>query len=185
MTKLDTREAGTAVRQTATGSAPTAAREPLITPHPWNVERPDVLVVACSDGRLQASLDYFLDAQLSVKHYDRMYMPGGSGALIAGGCEFLRAEHYRRDLYFLLNAHGTEELILLCHGSAVDGAAEATCAHYRRLMPSASLGAIRDQQIDDVREFLKSAQTQLSKVRVHAFRAEVLADLAIRYVDIV
>jgi hypothetical protein len=43
----------------------------------------------------------------------------------------------------------------------------------------------RQQQIDDVREFLKSAQSQLSKVRVRAFRAEVMADLTVRYVEVV
>ena len=156
----------------------------FVTSEKWNVDRPDVMVVACSDGRLQFSIDHFLDRTMSVRHYDCMFMPGGSGALVAGGCEFLRAEHYRRDLYFLLQAHGTDELILMAHGAAEDGPVEATCAHYRRLMPYATLEEIRKQQIDDVREFLKSAHTQLSKVRVRAYRAEVTADLTVRYVEI-
>jgi hypothetical protein len=159
--------------------------EHFVTSEQWSVDRPDVMVVACSDGRLQFSIDHFLNAQLSVKHYDRMFMPGGSGALVAGGCEFIRAEHYRRDLYFLLEAHGTDDLILLAHGAAESGPPEATCAHYRRLMPYASLEEVRNQQIVDIREFLKSAHTQLSKVRVRAFRAEVMADLTVRYVEVV
>lgn len=156
----------------------------FVTSEKWRVDRPRVLVVACSDGRLQFSIDHFL-AALNEHDYDRMYMPGGSGALVAGGCEFLRAEHYRRDLFFLLSAHGTEELLLLCHGAAVDGPPEASCAHYRRLMPTATPEQIIEQQTIDVREFLKSAQSQLGHVRVRAFRAEVQADLTVRYVEIV
>jgi hypothetical protein len=176
--------AATTFRGYGSPPQPAVAKNPD-PPLLWSVDRPDVLVVACSDGRLQASLDHFLSSELGVKHYDRMYMPGGSGALIAGGCEFLRAEHYRRDLFFLLNAHGTDELILLAHGAAEDGPPESTCALYRRLMPIASLKEIREQQIEDVREFLKSAQTQLSKLRVRAYRVEVQSDLAVRYVEIV
>ena len=179
-------------QQPPTPPQPPAANPPstddkkhFVTSQQWSVERPDVLVVACSDGRLQFSIDHFLNAELGVKHYDRMYMPGGSGALIPGGCEFIRADHYRRDLYFLLHAHGTDDLILLSHGAAEDGPPEATCAHYRRLMPNADLETVRKQQIEDVREFLRSAQTELSKVRVRAFRAEVLADLTVRYAEIV
>jgi len=169
---------------TPTLSAAKDSKNHFVTSQQWSVDRPDVMVVACSDGRLQFSIDHFLNAQLNVKHYDRMFMPGGSGALVAGGCEFLRAEHYRRDLYFLLEAHGTDDLILLAHGAADDGPPEATCAHYRRLMPYASLEEIRTQQVVDIREFLKSAHTQLSKVRVRAFRAEVMADLTVRYVEV-
>jgi len=174
---------------TTSSSTPTSATandspRHFVTSEQWSVDRPDVMVVACSDGRLQFSIDHFLNAQLNVKHYDRMFMPGGSGALVAGGCEFLRAEHYRRDLYFLLEAHGTDDLILLAHGAAEGGPPEATCAHYRRLMPYASLEEVRNQQIVDIREFLKSAHTQLSKVRVRAFRAEVMEDLTVRYVEV-
>src|SRR3569833_1393195 len=93
----------------------------FVTSEKWNVDRPDVMVVACSDGRLQFSIDHFLDRTMSVRHYDCMFMPGGSGALVAGGCEFLRAEHYRRDLYFLLFVFGLVVLFLLVLGAVVVG----------------------------------------------------------------
>jgi len=156
----------------------------FVTTDKWDVNRPSVLVVACSDGRLQFSIDHFLSAQLGIGHYDRMYMPGGFGALVPGGCEFIRADNYRRDLYFLLEAHGVSELILLAHGAAQTGPPGSTCALYHRLMPGKSLAEIREQQITDVREFLKSAESHLRKVHVTAYIAEVLEDLTVRYVEI-
>jgi hypothetical protein len=159
--------------------------EHFVTQERWNVERPDVLVVACSDGRLQFSIDHFLSTRLGVHDYDRLFMPGGSGSLVAGGCEFIRADNYRRDLFFLLEKHETDELILIAHGARPDGPEHATCAHYKRLLPYASVEEIRQQQIADVHEFLKSAESQLRKVRVRAFLAEVMADLRVEYTPIV
>ena len=46
----------------------------------WSEERPRVLVVACSDGRLQEAVDDFLQNHLGILDYDRLYAPGGPGA---------------------------------------------------------------------------------------------------------
>jgi hypothetical protein len=47
---------------------------PFISTNLWNIERPHVLVVACSDGRYQEALDEFL-LQL-VGHLSRSRMNG-------------------------------------------------------------------------------------------------------------
>jgi hypothetical protein len=151
----------------------------------WSAQRPETLVVACSDGRLQGTIDHFLQTELGVQDYDRLFVPGGSGGLVAGGCEFLRADHARRELLFLLKAHRTREVILMAHAATDDGPPEAVCAHYRRLMPMDPVARIREQQAADIRELLASMQTDLVNIRVRAFRAEVDADLQVHYVPMV
>lgn len=147
----------------------------------WRVERPSTLVVACSDGRLQNSLDSFLRKDLLIHDYDRLFIPGGSGALVPGGYEYIRADRCRRDLFFLLNAHGTDDLILIAHGARADGPPEATCAHYRRVMQYAPLSDIEKQQTADIQEFCTTAHAELSKIHVRAFRAEVGDDMSVYY----
>lgn len=147
----------------------------------WTTQRPKVLVVSCSDGRLQKSIDDFLQTHLNIHDYDRLYVPGGSGALCPGGYEFIRAEHYRRELLFLAKAHHSEQIILIPHGAAVDGPVETSCAHYRRLMPNATMAEIYKRQQDDITEFLKSVSFDLAGVDLKAYRAEVTADLRVRF----
>src|SRR5918998_448510 len=86
--------------------------------HQWNPARPRILVVACSDGRLQEETDLFLDGALGVTHYDRLYLPGGAGALSASGRDFVRAQQMRHECRYLVDAHGVEDLVMLFHGPA-------------------------------------------------------------------
>ncbi|MBV9851955.1 MAG: hypothetical protein JO250_20000 [Armatimonadetes bacterium] len=147
----------------------------------WNVQRPQVLVVCCSDGRLQECMDEFLQERMGVHHYDRFYAPGGPGALAISGYEFLRAEQYRDDCAFLLRAHGVQDLILIFHGPAPDGPEEAVCAHYRRILPHATPEQIRAQQAQDMEEVLTYLKILRLPVRVHGFRAEVLPSRQVRF----
>lgn len=148
----------------------------------WSPERPRVLVACCSDGRLQGAIDEFLQNHLGVHHYDRFYAPGGPGALTPGGYEFLRATQYRDDLAFLVRMHKVEELLLLFHGSAVGGPDEATCAHYKRVLPGASASAVREQQAQDLADLRMYLDGLRITARIRAFRAEVLADKRVQFV---
>ena len=58
----------------------------------WTPARPNVLVVACSDGRLQEATDAFLELEFKIKRYDRFYVPGGGGALASTGSDPVRAQ---------------------------------------------------------------------------------------------
>lgn len=148
----------------------------------WNVERPRILVACCSDGRLQESIDEFLQNHLSIRDYDRFYAPGGPAALTPGGYEFLRATQYRDDLAFLIRVHKVEELLLIFHGAAPDGPAEATCAHYHRVLPGAGPAAVREQQFQDLADLRMYLNGLRLTARVRAYRAEVTADLRVQFV---
>jgi hypothetical protein len=148
----------------------------------WNTERPHALVVACSDGRLQENLDEFLHGTLGITHYDRLYAPGGAGALVSSGIELLRPDQFRRECRFLLAAHGIQDLYLIFHSPADDGPDDALCGDYRRKLPTASAARIRQRQHDDAAE-LKQVDWGTA-VRVHTYRCEVTADDHIQFVEL-
>ncbi|CAG0960358.1 hypothetical protein GPROT1_00763 [Gammaproteobacteria bacterium] len=148
----------------------------------WNQERPHTLVIACSDGRLQENLDDFLEHGLGITHYDRLYAPGGGGALVSSGVELLRPDQYRRECRFLLAAHGIQDLYLIFHGPAEDGPEEAVCGDYRRKLPRATLAGLRQRQAQDADE-LKGVDWGTA-VRVHTYRCEVTGDDRIQFVEL-
>ncbi len=150
----------------------------------WNVERPRVLVACCSDGRMQEAIDEFLSKHLGIRDYDRFYVAGGPGALTPGGYEFLRATQYREDLAFLVRAHKVEELLLIFHGAAPDGPAEATCAYYHRALPGVSDATVRAQQIQDLADLRGYLSDLRLMARVRAYRAEVKANRQVQFVTL-
>ena len=148
----------------------------------WNPDRPHILVIACSDGRLQHDLDEFLSHHLGITRYDRVYLPGGPGALTSHGVEFLRSDQFRRECIFLVEAHDIQRVILVFHGPSSDGPDEATCADYRRLFPRLTSGEIRDKQQNDVPEILNygfGARTR--QLEISVYRCEATADGAIEF----
>jgi len=148
----------------------------------WDIERPRILVACCSDGRLQESIDEFLQNHLSISDYDGFYAPGGPAALTPGGYEFLRATQYRDDLAFLIRVHKVEELLLIFHGAAPDGPAEATCAHYHRVLPGAGPTAVREQQFQDLADLRMYLNGLRLTARVCAYRVEVTANRQVQFV---
>ncbi|MBV9867911.1 MAG: hypothetical protein JO316_21360 [Abitibacteriaceae bacterium] len=152
-------------------------------PKPWSSARPHTLVVACSDGRLQENVDEFLANHLGTIHYDRMYIPGGPGALIGNGVEFARPEQLRKECTFLMEAHQIEQLILLFHGASDDGLEAACCADYKRKFPHHNPAQINAQQEADVPELLRLFSWPHG-LRIHIYRAEVLPDGSVRFVDL-
>lgn len=107
---------------------PTLATDSYVCRTPWDDERPRILVVACSDGRLQENLDECLGAR-GLRHYDRLFVPGGPDALASSGYELLRLDQIHRETNFLVEAHSIEEAYLIFHAAA-DGPEIACCANY-------------------------------------------------------
>lgn len=141
----------------------------------WTAARPRVLVVACSDGRLQEATDAFLADALDIHRYDRLYVPGGGGALSAARGEFLRSHEFRRECRFLVDAHLVEHLVLLFHGPSDDGPSEAVCADYRRLRTAAPASQVRAQQTADVHDLLGRREEFARAARLSIYRLEVTA----------
>jgi len=139
----------------------------------WTPDRPHTLVVACSDGRLQEQTDEFLHMHLGLAGFDRLYMPGGGGALASSGRDFLRAQQLRRECAYLVELHEIERVILLFHGPSENGPPDAVCADYRRKLSWASPALIRDRQLVDALELVEIHGEWAGKAEVCAYRCEV------------
>jgi len=148
----------------------------------WDAANPNALVVACSDGRFQEELDAFLRAELALRQYDRLYVPGGAGGLASSGIEFTRAHQIQKECKFLIEAHGIERVILVFHGPAPDGPEAATCGDYRRKFPGVSAHEIRKRQDDDALEILR--QTAFRTTPVEIYRCEVTGRGTVRFVRV-
>jgi hypothetical protein len=137
------------------------------------------MVVACSDGRLQEPLDEFLNVELGIAYYDRLYLPGGPGVLSFAAGHYVRASRMADELQFLIEAHQIEDLILVYHCSGEDGPDEAICADYRRNYLSFDARKIREQQEIDTSEIVRGPLRSFPTDRIQAYRLEVNAKLAI------
>ena len=155
-----------------------------LTSHRWREDRPNVLVVACSDGRLQEVTDDFLATDLGVTRYDRFYAPGGAGALAATGRDFSRARQMRQECKYLVELHQVGRVILLFHGPAETGPPAAICADYKRKLPFASAKDVRAKQSDDARELLKASHEFAGDASVDVYRCEVHPDGRAEFVEI-
>ena len=142
------------------------------------------MVVACSDGRLQESIDEFLSGALQITRYDRLYVPGGAGALASSGQDIVRAQKMRKECRYLIDLHGVTRVIALQHGPAADGPAESMCADYTRKMPWASIELLRDRQIQDVRELVTHRSEWAARAEISFYRCEVGTGGAVTFVDL-
>jgi hypothetical protein len=154
-------------------------------PERWSAARPNVLVVACSDGRLQEATDTFLASELGIVRYDRFYVPGGAGALTASGHDFARAPQMRHECRYLIDLHRVGRLVLLMHGPAPGGPPDAACADYRRKLKRASIEELREQQTRDARELWRQRAKWAGAATIVVYRCEIDATGAITFVDLV
>ena len=143
------------------------------SPLRWTPARPNALVVACSDGRLQEATDAFLEREFKITRYDRFYVPGGGGALASSGTDPVRAQQMCAECKYLVDLHAVRRVILLFHGPSSEGRIEAACADYRRKLPWANLQQIRAQQEADAVDLLKRRREWASDAGVLLYRCEV------------
>ena len=161
-------------------------QEYYVSTEAWQFDRPHVLVVACSDGRYQKALDEFLQRHLDITDYDRMYVPGGPGALASSTLSYFRGDQFRQETEFLIERHGIERVLLIVHGPLLDGGPpEATCADYDRKMPYAPRAEIHAQHEKDLLEVLRSIRQQNPGLFIEMFRAEVRSDYRVQFTPIV
>ena len=139
----------------------------------WTPARPNALVIACSDGRLQEATDAFLAREFKITRYDRFYVPGGGGALASSGTDSARAQQMCAECKYLVDLHAVRRVIALFHGPSAAGRIEAACADYRRKLPWANLAQLRAQQEADAVDLLKRRREWASEADVLLYRCEV------------
>ncbi|HMI54836.1 MAG TPA: hypothetical protein VK494_01480 [Gemmatimonadaceae bacterium] len=150
----------------------------------WTPARPNALVVACSDGRLQEATDAFLAREFKITRYDRLYVPGGGGALASSGADPVRAQQMCAECRYLVELHAVRRVILLFHGPSTTGRIEAACADYRRKLPWANLAQLRAQQEADAVDLLNRRREWASEAGVVLYRCEVDAAGQLTFVNL-
>ena len=150
----------------------------------WTPARPNALVVACSDGRLQEATDAFLAREFKITRYDRFYVPGGGGALASSGTDQARAQQMCAECKYLVELHAVRRVILLFHGPSAAGRIEAMCADYRRKLPWANLADLRARQEADAVDLLARRREYASEADVLVYRCEVDSAGALTFVNL-
>jgi hypothetical protein len=150
----------------------------------WTPARPNAMVVACSDGRLQEATDAFLAREFKITRYDRFYVPGGGGALASSGTDPARAVQMCAECKYLVDLHSVRRVIVLFHGPSAAGRIEAACADYRRKLPWANLAELRAQQEADAVDLLKRRREWAAEAGVLLYRCEVDASGQLAFVNL-
>jgi hypothetical protein len=150
----------------------------------WTPGRPNAMVVACSDGRLQEATDTFLAREFKITRYDRFYVPGGGGALASSGADPARALQMCAECKYLVDLHAVRRVIVLFHGPSAAGRIEAACADYRRKLPWANLAELRAQQESDAVDLLKRRREWAGEAGVLLYRCEVDAAGRLAFVNL-
>ena len=139
----------------------------------WKPTRPRTLVVACSTGVSKRRPIRFSHAELGLEEFDRLYVPGGGGALSASDRDVFRAQQLRGECKYLVELHQVKQIILLFHGPARDGPDEAVCADYRRKLPWATPEVLAQRQARDAIELGHLRAEWAADASVTMFRCEV------------
>ena len=147
---------GTARRNVATDSQPTH-----VSSQPWSDERPQTLVVCCSDGRYHPHLEEFARARVSERP-DMIAIPGGPAAIDVWASSFDHARVFFESLDLLLASHDLRSLWLVAHES---------CSYYKHKHPSLDAAGLRERQFIDLRrarELIRERRPDLTVHLIHA-----------------
>lgn len=150
----------------------------------WTPARPNTLVVACSDGRLQEATDAFLAREFQITRYDRFYVPGGGGALASSGTDAERARQMCAECRYLVELHAVKRVIALFHGPSAAGRLEAACADYRRKLPWATLPELRVRQELDAADLLTRRREWAGDAGVMLYRCDVDSSGSLAFVNL-
>jgi len=91
----------------------------------WHYESPVIYdearihagAIYCSDGRVGAHFDDFLQNGLGLLRYDRLALPGGPACLAGHEQAHVEERGVVDELRFLVEAHELEQMVLIAHHS--------------------------------------------------------------------
>jgi hypothetical protein len=93
--------------------SPEPQSDPFVADEPWVQDRPETLVICCSDGRWHAQVEQFVRTAISQRA-DMYAVPGGPACLNARHGSAL-AETTQHALQFLVKQHRVETIWLISH----------------------------------------------------------------------
>ena len=107
---------------------------------PWSAERPQTLVVCCSDGRWHAHVEEFVAHEVSDRA-DMYAVPGGPATVDPWNSNFDEARVFEQAMNVFVRHHDLHEVWLIAHEG---------CAYYRARHPHFSDAELRKKQLEDL-----------------------------------
>lgn len=117
---------------------------------PWSPDRPQTLVVCCSDGRYHAQIEDFVRREVSERA-DLFAIPGGPACIDPWTSSFDEARVFEQSMRLFAAAHDLSAVWLMAHED---------CAYYRVKHPGCTATELRELQWRDLRrarELVRSA----------------------------
>jgi hypothetical protein len=136
---------------------------PYVTRAVFDPERPESLVVCCSDGRYHGPIEEFVRAQVSERP-DLLALPGGPAAIDAWASSFDHARVFEASLELLFASHDLRSAWLIAHQG---------CAFYRHRHGALADEAIRERQVVDLRRARTLLHEHHPKLAVHLVYARI------------
>lgn len=122
-------------------ATPHAARAPYRAHEPWSADRPETLVVCCSDGRFHAQLEEFVRHEVSERA-DLFSVPGGPACVDPWTSSFDEARVFDQAMRIFSEAHDLHSVWLIAHHN---------CAYYALKHPGRKPEELRALQWKDLR----------------------------------
>lgn len=91
----------------------------------YNEDRIHAAAMYCSDGRIGAHFDDFIQNGLTLPRYDRLCLPGGPACLAGHQQANLEEQGVVDELKFLYEVHGLKRIVLVAHQG---------CAFYKNIL---------------------------------------------------
>jgi len=134
----------------------------------WSSDRPETLVVCCSDGRWHAPIHEFVEHEVSERA-DLFAVPGGPAVFDPWNSSFDDARVFDNAMRLFVEHHDLHSIWLIQHEG---------CSYYRIKHPELDPAAIAERQIVDLRRAAEVSRAKYPQLGVRAFLATLQNDRA-------
>ena len=138
----------------------------FVASDPWSPQRPETLVVCCSDGRWHAQIEEFVREEVSERA-DLYAVPGGPAGFDLWSSSFDEAKVAEKALRFLAEQHELESIWLIAHQD---------CAHYRAKYGPLDETYIYRRQVEDMARVSESIHRWYPRLFVRKVYASLERD---------
>jgi len=132
----------------------------------WSSERPETLVVCCSDGRWHAPIMEFVEHEVS-KRADMYAVPGGPAAFDPWNSSFDEARVLEQALRMFEEHHDLRTAWLIQHEG---------CAYYRIKHPHLEPAQVEARQVEDLHRAAEILRARRSHLAVRLILATLQGD---------
>jgi hypothetical protein len=148
---------------------PNTSKDPYRSRAVWSPDRPQTLVVCCSDGRWHAPIVEFVDHEVSDRA-DLYAVPGGPASFDPWNSSFEEARVLHKAFHLFEEHHDLRSVWLIQHQG---------CAYYRVKYPGQAEAEITERQLRDLKSAAHGIRARNPKFDVRAIMATLAGTQAL------